>query len=451
MQSKTGLILPGLFRGNEPQEIFLQSSEEPLFRIEHELETFIEKLTLPFQPLNRGEYLGVWLDWLFYALGGENYLRAEFSTTKKKAILQRLFEIYRSKGTVRGLRLNWEMLSETPLLKANQPPSKSYNAVSLTADDRQAWEANHPEIRIYPFAERGLRGYALMPKDYIGRGYAMTTDAGLRLSDRVELYDPQRGIKSLLNGFYYDKNYVKKKAKEQVEIRKKGQAKGVFAGSLSTRKHTVTHEAGKRLYNIELYQEYADEMQRRRWFAIQPSLSPMKGYYENEYVRGKRAGINLQNRYSANNPPSPFDKGELYKDKGGSYLSGAYFAESDARQRVRRKMKLFDPERAAFFRRETFNYLNQMQLGALSAHHIETFVDMTSKVAVRAAHLAGHLGDCLYQSDAGKRIGMMRWAGNLSRQAGCKVTVSITNRIPLITTMGTMCGKHITGQYIRRV
>lgn len=434
MQSKTSLILPGLFRGNEFQEKFLQSGEQPLFQIEGELERFIENLSASHAP-------EAWLDWLFYALGAEDYLAGDFNTTQKRTILSRLFEMYRSKGTVKGLKLHWEILTGRELLRAEQPPSKSFNSTSLTVDERKAWEANHPEIRVYPFAERGIRRWALMPDDFIGRGYPSITTAGLRLADRVELYDPKTGVKNLLNGFYYDSKYVKRKAKNIVEIRKKGRAMGVFASIAMTasRRCTVNHEAGSRLYNIELYQEYSDGIQKRSQLAIRPSLEPMRGYYENEYIKGKKVGINLGNRYK-----------DVYKDRGGTYLFGSYFAVSTARQRIVRKMKLFDPDRVIFAKRESFNYLNAMKMGALQPHHIEAYVDMSSKAPARAFHLAGYLNDYLYQSGTGGRIVKMRWAGNLARQAGCKVIVSITNRIPLIATMGILCGKYKTGQYIRR-
>lgn len=435
MQSKTGLILPGIFHGNELLEVYLQSSEEPLFEIEHELEFFLDKLALtyPFADTQAD----VWLDWLFYALGGEDYLRKEFNTTKKITIIKRLFDLYKAKGTAKGLRLNWQVLVDRQTLRINQPPSKSFNATSLTEEERQRWEAIHQEIRIYPFADRALKGWALIPKDYLGRGYAMTTDAGLRLADRVELYDPKTGDKSLLSGGYYKPEYVLSKAKNLIEIRKKGNAWGIFLSTLSLRKHLVTHKADKRLYNIELYSEYQDEIQKRHWFSIKPSLMPMRGYYENEYIKGEKIGIHLTNRYK-----------DVYKDKGGSFMKKAYFVVSDAYKRIIKKMKLFDPERTPFFKREAFNYLNHLRIGALLRHHVEAYVDMSYKAPIRAFFFAKWLNNYLFSSDAYKRIDDMRWAGNLTRQAGCKVLVSITNRVPLRASSGIKSGKYITGQYV---
>lgn len=77
--------------------------------------------------------------------------------------------------------------------------------------------------------------------------------------------------------------------------------------------------------------------------------------------------------------------------------------------------------------------------------------DMASCAPARAAYFARHMNEHLCRSDAGQRTDKMLWAGNLARQAGCKVSVSITNRKPVKAGMGTLCGRHKTGQYIKTI
>lgn len=462
MQSKTGLILPGIFRGNDFQEGFLQAAEPPLFHAEHEIQAFIDNLALPLfngsNGLIKNSSNGLssscigWVDWLFYALGAEKYLRDDFNSVQKRNVLMRLFEMYRTKGTVQGLRLHWEVLADMEMFDFRQPPDKSFNSPSLTEQERALWEQKHPEIRIYPFAAKGWKGKAMFASDCIGWGHPSITDAGARLADRVELYDPLTCSKTLLNSFYIDAAYALRRLKNVIEVRLKGKAYGIFLlissnssssssglNSSNGSKCLVDHEAGKRLYNIQLYAEAHETINVRKQLSIKPTLQPMRGYYELEYIHGKRTGISLTNRYT-----------DIYKDRGGSYLSGAYAAQSDARQRIMKKMRLYDPVRVSFFERESFNYLNDMKIGRLGAHHAEAYVDMIAYAPKRAAYFASHMNEHLCASDAGQRIQKMLWAGNLARQAGCKASVSITNRKPVKTGMGTLCGRHRSGQYIRQ-
>ncbi len=98
----------------------------------------------------------------------------------------------------------------------------------------------------------------------------------------------------------------------------------------------VNQCAYNRLYRIILTEPYKEEIERKKWLSLKPSLSPIKISYEEERELGKAHGFYLSNRYK-----------EIYHDKGGSFI-GHFICKSDAESRIYKKFKLFDPDLSSF-------------------------------------------------------------------------------------------------------
>ena len=434
MQSKTGLLLPRVFRGNRLLEEYLLAGEKPLFDIQRELEGFLEKL-LPFgAPAD-------FLSWLFYALGAEDYLRDDWDEVKKRVVLANLFKLFRTKGTVEGLRLHLRILVDQTLIKANQPPDKSFSGISYSESERLQFEALHPEIRIYPFKHQGKQ-HSFFVGDFLGDPaldfsvFPSRTDALLRIGDTVELYDPLTGEAKPLNYFHIEKEYVEKKARQVVEIRKKGKAYGIFLSYFAFGK-LVDHGAKERFYTVELLRPWKEEIERRIPLSIKPTLSPFRTYYEEEKVRAKAYGLFLRNRYT-----------DRFRDEGGAFIQG-YFVRSNAGERIYKRLKLFDPNRIHFRRNiNIIRFLGALRLSSIPKCSLEAYVDISSFAPKKLIFFQRFLSGYLLKSGAEGRIQKMLWAGRKAKAAGIKVKIATSLRHPLRSSQILVSGNIKSGDFV---
>ncbi len=408
MQSKTGLLLPLVFRGNEQLEGFLTASEEDTYSLLKELESFLPKLLPGSSPEE-------WLRWLFYALGAEDYYREDFTRTDKRRILENIFELYKYKGTVKGLELHLRLLINRELYKATQPPDKCFLSPSYTNEERRQFEALMPEIRVFPF-KKNSQGPTFFLGDFPNADFPDTTNAILRIGDVVELYDPLTGQSTPLNTYTLEKEYVHRKLRKEVQIRKKSKAHGVLPEDFLSG-FIVNQKAGERLYTLVLEQPYTEEIERRRWLSVQPSLTPVRTTYEEERVSGQATGFYLFNKYM-----------DIYEDRGGSFL-GEVPVSSDAEERIFKKLKLFDPDRASPVVNSSFRFLGATRVSSLKEFTMEAYVNATD--FQKAMHITTPLWGFASSSDANERIEDILWAADKNRPAGVKTLVSVTNHRPV--------------------
>lgn len=428
-QSQTGLLLPGVFRGEPLLEDMLQAGERPLLGISAQMEALLAELRPETAP-------AAWLPWLFWALGGEDYYRPDWDETRQRLVLSRLVELYRSRGTVDGLGLHLRLLADLTLLRAIQPPAKAFAGVSLTAAERAQWESRHPEIRIWPFQHAGVRrsafigrggGYVVAPEDVptaaIGC-FPAATDAADRIGDRLEWHDPQAG------GLTADKAAVKRGADGVIELRIRGRAVGAFLGRWLAG-WTVDHGAARRLYRIT-----PDPVGGRDPLALQPSLTPMRVSTEEVRVAGSGRGFWLWNRYR-----------DTYADRGGSFV-GMPLVARHAEQRLGQSLRLFDPARAGSVRRGGHPFLGAVALGTVPAHEIEAWVEMRGTSGRGTIWPGRPLRGHLATSDATRRLAHGRWAGGLARRAGCRINLNISHRRAIRCRETILAGAVRVGDYV---
>lgn len=367
----------------------------------------------------------------------------EFATTleKKRYLIKNFYDFHRYKGTLYGHRLHWRALLGLEILRAD-PPSKSYIGVSMTEEERQAFEKLHPEVRIYPFRHFGTKrsffcGDCLGdPADDYGV-YPAITEALLRIGDKVTLYDPIPNSETELNRFQYDREYVAKKATDTIEVRKPGTAFGcAFCGGYVDGATTDTG-ADERFYTLTLEREYATEIERRTPLSIRPTLTPFRTSYETTRVSGIAKGLFLYNRWP-----------DSYPDRGGSFLGQHYPVNSDADKRIYKRLKLYDPSRMTFAGSRKLTYLGAFRIGRQPPHTARIAVDMQSKRIPGAQFITGYLRNRhLCKSDAETRIEQMRYVGNMARRLSDKVLIQIHNRFPVTASSGLLTGSKNCGEY----
>lgn len=368
----------------------------------------------------------------------------ELATTvrQKRYLIKNFYDFHRYKGTLYGHRIHWRALLGLEILKAD-PPSKSYVGVTMTAAERTAFESRHPEVRVYPFRHSGIKG-SLFCGDCLGdpdEGYAVhqaQTDALLRIGDRVTLFDPLLGAETDLNSFQYSPEYVTQKQTDTIEIHKRGTVFGAaFVGECLHGSAADTGASG-RLYTLRLVSESSTEIERRTPLSIQPSLEPFRTTYDVTLEPGSAgAGFFLRNRYL-----------DSYPDKGGSFIGQHFPLNTDAEQRVYKRLKLFDPSRVTFQGARKMTFLGGFRIGAQLPHTARIAIDMISRKIKGAQYVAGYLrGRCLCRTDAETRIEQMRYVGILAKRLSDKISMQIHNRFQVKASSGLAVGSKQCGQY----
>lgn len=367
----------------------------------------------------------------------------EYTTTRAQRLwlVRHFYEWHVHKGTEHGLALYWRVLLGRTLLKAT-PPQKNYLGRSLTAREREAFEAPHPEIRVYPFAHAGVKR-SFFCGDRLGdpaAGWAVfpaRTDALLRAGSRVELMDPLDGRATPLHDLLYDRSMAERLTRDQVEVRLPGRAVGWFAG-----RHLigclVDHGAAARFYTLHLAGQYRTELERRTTLSLRPGLELRSVYYRLERRPGRAGwGCFLANRYP-----------DQFPDTGGAAFVGrVYPTRSDAARRVYRRFKLFDPARVSLAARRAMAFLGAFRLGGMPAHTAEVALDLAARRPAGAFHTPLHLGGFPYVSDAAARIARARQVGCLAKRLSDKIELAITNRKPVTASAGLLAGSAKAGDY----
>jgi hypothetical protein len=324
------------------------------------------------------------------------------------------------------------------------PPHTSYLGASMTAEERAAYEAPHPEIRVYPFRHSGTKK-GLMLGDCLGdpaQGwpvFPLMSDALLRIGSKVELFDPLDGSSTALHSMLYEPEQVERMAQEVVEIRRPGKAAGIFCGGLLTG-HLVDHQARSRLYTMRLARPYSDEIERRTPMSAQPGLEPLTVYYRLAREKGQAGGIFLHNRWP-----------DQYPDTGGkAFLGCGYPVKSTAGDRIFKYLKLFDPSRVRLGQRKSMTFLGAFRLGGMPPHTAEVAVDCTGQKPKGAMHAGpgAYLGTgFLYKSNAAERIALVCAVGRLAMRQSDRIQLSITNHGPVKASASVLAGSVFAGEY----
>ena len=401
--------LPAALRANisDAYREYLKSFESPLMRTEKAVDDFPESL-LPEKTTA--------FDFMFWALGAEDLNWQSHSATKKRAILKRLFELFKKKGSPAGYALALELLVDKSLIKINTSPSKAFGGRSTTPEEKEAFESQYPQIRIYPFSHAGVRR-TLFAGDFMAewtRGFPAVTDAASRVGDRVTMYDPATGEEETLDNFF-DRTWF--------EVRLKGVQTGIMPGG-PFKKHVVKSNAADRHYCINMARAHQTDLERRSSVALRPSLTPMTVYYTTTAIPAYTRAMFSGDAYPA-----------------------CYPVNTDAEKRIFKSLRLYDPLRAVNRTSKGQQFAGAMRYGSLAPNEIELFVDM-SRVRKYGVFAGSFLGWPV-ESDAAEEIKKMRFALNYVREAGIKGTVKTNNYKQIRTSNSILAGARLAGEYIK--
>lgn len=85
-----------------------------------------------------------------------------WSETIKRSVVRNALSMHRLKGTLEGIRRHVR-LAGGEVVRSVLPPAKLFLGQTLSADERRAFLANYPEIRITSIVQRGHAGRAFFP------------------------------------------------------------------------------------------------------------------------------------------------------------------------------------------------------------------------------------------------------------------------------------------------
>ncbi|MDR3089864.1 MAG: phage tail protein [Desulfobulbaceae bacterium] len=366
----------------------------------------------------------------------------EYAKTRAERLwlLRNFHDWHRYKGTVYGHALYWRVLLGRELL-GHAPRYNSYCGASLSQAEKAVFAAPHPEIRIYPFRNKGL-GRGVFPKGPestrqtvtggwpaaiahwtpgSGHSFVSVSDAASRVGQQLWWHDPVNGAEKRLN-------QVLSIASRELTVAMPGRMVGLALGGCISG-HTVAHGAATRIYELALNAP-GNSLSA---LSAQP-LRPWSGDFA-EIEQPGQAGslVFLTNRWT----------GFPYQDRGGSHLSGYITGQSaatsgwrkifphvgSASDRIYKMVKLFDASRASASAKNSRAFIGGFRLGRMPAHHGELAVDATGAARPGQAFLGG----CFVRhqvasiSDAATRLAQIAAVGRLAARASDKIAISITN------------------------
>ncbi len=355
--------------------------------------------------------------------------------SERLGVVRRFFDYHRFKGTRKGFELFFSTFLKRALLSAS-PPHKSFLGASLTAPERAAFEAPHPEVRVYPFRHGGLKEFSF-PGDFLGAFWPGRSDALLRIGDQVALFDPLTGEEAALDSLETTRDTVQALAVSRAPVRLRGKAgRGLCCGRFLTG-FTADLGAASRLYEMDLAVGYADEVERRRPLSMRPSLEPVRLGSDVVAAPGTASPFALfpGNRWT-----------EVYPERGGRVLARVFPVRSGAGDRIHRRTRLFDPARVVFPRSASGTFAGAFRLGQLPPHTAEIAVDMLRKAPARAM-FCGACGGHAGARGVGEWVALLLRGGRMASRFSDKVLVSITNRKPVRASSGLRAGDARAGEY----
>jgi len=373
------------------------------------------------------------LAWAYHVDGWE-YVSTR---AQKIDLIKRMYDFHRFKGTKYGLALYLRTFLGRDLL-ACSPPTKSFCGASLTDAERAAWEADFPELRVYPYRHAGTRQGAFVG-DYASACSPNTSDALLRIGEQVTLYDPADATETELDSLVTSRDVVTKLATERVTVALPSTAGlAMFGGRYPGASYTCDTGASGRMYVLDISVGYADEVARRYTMSVRPSLTPVSIGSTVVASPGTRgSGIFLGHRWP-----------DSYSEAAALFMEGRFPMQSSARDRLYRMTKLYDADRQVFSRRNTSTFLGAFKLGAVRPHYAEAAVDMARTSPARAAFCGRPLSrrfSCAL--DAQAWIDRMRRIGKMAVRLSDRVLVSTANRHCLQASESVTCGAAVCGAY----
>ena len=277
---------------------------------------------------------------------------------QRRALVAESLTLHKTRGTAYCLK-RLAKLAGAEIVHLHTPPGKLFAGKSLSADERTAFAAVHPEIRWYPYQKMGYR-VGLFTGDCLHNAFCVRSDAMQRLADRVELHDPLSGMIKVLDHQMIARAAVERLQPDAVTVRLPSTAKGLFVGKSLTG-FIVNHNAAARYYTLDLSLPVASTFNQYASLSLSPGLSPLTGAYEPIRTAGS-----AQNR--------------LFTTRSlGSKTAfvGHCAVASSAGLRFGRALRLFDPIRVRLQPRNATVFAGAVRLTRTHHHNAYAHIDLT--------------------------------------------------------------------------
>ncbi len=273
----------------------------------------------------------------------------------KKIWLLKNWHTYQSvKGTPEGYAF-FAQLADCELLQ-HRPPSHSFLGKSLTVEERERWEAIHPELVATTFRDKLVDPEAAIARHghYLGHCFLYNTYPAYRAGEHLEYHDPETGETRNLTPLPGDKHWVQREAKREVEVRLEQQPGVIAATAGLACGWLLKPTAEQRVYKIQVSNAYEAPEQQRPLLPTLPSLVPLTGHWR------RRAETLLCNYKSA------------YL---GAALGRCFLGNTRPAERVAKIFKLYMPGRSSGRARSLGLTLGRTALGRSAPFCGEMVVD----------------------------------------------------------------------------
>lgn len=235
----------------------------------------------------------------FSRLGYDGWYFAS-TDSERRGLIKTSIQYHRLKGTLEGFR--WAArLAKSAVVRAIQPPAKIYCGTALTVPERNAFLQNYPQLRLYPYRNRGVRvgmmcrGSFCSAVDLEGPARAAwcfpeISDAVTRLGEVGYLYRDGQETKI----------FTMWREDGTVEVRRGSRAGfGKFCNRLAAVDYPRQTDAAARIYRTRFSGPYAYTGETLHLRTVTPGLDPILIHYEMVALRGQAVGVFLGARQTA--------------------------------------------------------------------------------------------------------------------------------------------------------
>ncbi len=280
------------------------------------------------------------------------------SREEKCHVLKHFFDFQRLRGTKSGLDLYCRTYLKRDVLEVSEP----YQSVlhrPYTDEDLAAWEAPHPEIRLYPFRPPvGVEAHCVLADWTLDVDALQYSDASMGLGQRVTMYDPQANTETELDRVITTDEVIEHTTVTPVTVRPRkdvgGHAPlGDWALGLDA---LAWDDPGKGIFTLLVERTTSRIVTSQQMLSVRPSLQPMRIESESTPITTTwQAGFAL----------------------GFCALDQDAVATAYPEDHIYRRFKLFDPERALTMatRIRSGFVLGHTRLGPGEPHQREVAVD----------------------------------------------------------------------------
>lgn len=347
------------------------------------------------------------LPWLAWGMSVDAW-SDDWTDKEKAAVVRSSIKFHRLKGTLAGIR-EAIRLGGGEYVRIIRPPATFFAAPSLTADEREAFLARYPELRLYWFRQLGERGRGMfLSGDFMSdataatgsraRFFPMVSDAAARYGKRATIVD--HGTETDLTTATRFREEVEGLAVDWTELRIKSRARGLFVGGFLVGS-LIDHGSKARMYRVAAQSRYVESEDRIHMNTVKPSMDPVNYDAVPVALPGQRRGFLLNGSFMS-----------------GGWGRGSFPFRSTARDRLFDRLYLFDPERSVESRGRS-SHLGAVRL-SMPHHEAEVVVKIRERKKPRA--FGRFVTGFMIASDHAALHNIMRLM-NSARPASVKVSI----------------------------